>query len=115
MPPDAVKIDRSTAWGNHFRVVRSGQLAQAAPGKPWAVKSPTGVWFAETRLEAQTLAVAFFRHWINRPENATARARAALRFRTARPACWCALDEPCHGDVYRELGALVPPVQFSGL
>lgn len=81
MPPNTVKVDRSTRFGNPFRVgdagvpdvrtsierfkraLRSGELTRGDPDSPF------------------------------RP----AHLRTALRGRNL--ACWCPLDGPCHADV----------------
>lgn len=81
MPANAVKVDRTSRWGNPYRV---GML---------------GVPDAET-------AVALFRRLIERPDLAgdhirfsfiPERMRADLGGRNL--ACWCRLGEPCHADV----------------
>ena len=80
MPPNTMKVDRGTRYGNPFRVgeagitdvcasierferaLRSGELMRGDPDSPFA------------------------------PE----RLRAALRGKNL--ACWCPLDGPCHAD-----------------
>lgn len=83
IPPNTVKVDRSTGWGNPFIV--------GMPGVP----------------DAAT-AVRKFREWIEatiaddhpHPECT----RAALEdLRGKNLGCWCALDAPCHADVLLEL------------
>ena len=73
MPPNTVKIDRSTRWGNPFRIEpgRDAQQAQAQY-REWLAKDPEG------RALAQA-------------------AREELRGKNL--ACWCKPDAPCHGDV----------------
>lgn len=81
MPANAVKVDRSTPWGNPYRA--------GMPGVP----------------DAQT-AVALFRRLIEHPHMAgddvcqrltPERIRADLGGRDL--ACWCKPDDPCHADV----------------
>ncbi len=83
MPPNTVKVDRSTRWGNPFRV--------------------------ETGCSAR-MAVRLFQKLLERPELAahhqlfvfTAdRLRADLGGRNL--ACWCPIDQPCHADVLLEI------------
>jgi hypothetical protein len=84
LPPNTVKVDRSTRWGNPFRI-----------GDP---HYPTA-----------ELAVARFRASLTmaprpHPESymgAILRDLHELRGRNL--ACWCPLDQPCHADVLLEL------------
>lgn len=81
MPPGAVKVDRTTRWGNPFRLGIDGDRAQC---------------------------VALYRHWLEQGNDAVhgvrGDARADLlrdlpRLRGRDLACWCPLDAPCHADV----------------
>ena len=82
MPQNTVKVDRSTVWGNPFRV---------APGFP------------------ARLAVRAFRTWL--ADDATdlcpSRRKVILgrlpELKGRDLACWCAEGEPCHADVLLEL------------
>jgi hypothetical protein len=72
-PANAVVVARPAKWGNPFRV---------EPGRPAGVcVEKFAQWL---RLEPAGIALA-------------AEARHELRGRNL--ACWCALGEPCHGDV----------------
>ena len=76
--PDAVKVDRSTKWGN-----------------PWIVLAPGG-----RRLMVQRFAEMFStdeeaRLAFGYPDVETIRAELAGR----DLACWCSLDQTCHADV----------------
>lgn len=72
MPAGAVKVDRSTRWGNPY--VGDGPHDRAKM-------------------------VALFAAYCARPEQAAfvAAVQAALRGKDL--ACWCPLDGPCHADV----------------
>jgi hypothetical protein len=72
MPPNTVKVDRSTRWGNPFRV---------------------GVGGCATAAEA---ASAYRCLMLSEGRDVT-----PLHGRNV--ACWCRLDQPCHGDVLLEL------------
>lgn len=81
MPVNAVKVDRSTPWGNPYRV---GTL-----GVP----------------DAQA-AVALFRRLLERPDLAGDHVRFQLTAERIRAdlggrdlACWCKPNAPCHADV----------------
>lgn len=80
MPPNTVKVDRSTRWGNPFKV-GSGYAAADA--------------------------VADYRRWIggvptSRPVPADAErphvAEIRQHLRNRNLACWCRVGEPCHAD-----------------
>jgi hypothetical protein len=78
MPPNTIKVDRSTRWGNPFHVGRDGDQAECVAR------------FA--RLLADECASEAEEAW---------RARALAhrdQLKGKNLACWCALDEPCHGD-----------------
>lgn len=95
MPAGAVKVDRSTKFGNPF---------------DWA--EAQAEW-GGTADEARTAVVGIFRDWLtmNEPERFSAALRPArvavlaaipdLRGKTL--ACWCRADQSCHGDVLLEL------------
>jgi hypothetical protein len=73
MPPDTVKVDRSTCWGNPFRI-EAGRTADQA--------------------------VAAFREWLGTdPAGIALRKKARKELRGKNLACWCKLDAPCHADV----------------
>lgn len=73
MPPNTVKVDRSTRWGNPFRT-------------------------SET-FTAQDAVTAFSR-WLETDAAGQALAREAKGHLGGKNlACWCALDAPCHADV----------------
>ncbi|WP_367156173.1 DUF4326 domain-containing protein [Methylomonas sp. HYX-M1] len=72
MPPNTVKVDRTTRWGNPY--VGSGQHDREQM----------------TRLFAEYCA---------RPEQADFVAAVCTELRGKNLACWCPLDGPCHADV----------------
>lgn len=74
MPPDTVKVDRSTRWGNPFLIGRDG-----------------------TREEC----MARFREYAIGDMEFLEAVRKELRGHHL--ACWCRLDEACHADTLIEL------------
>lgn len=78
MPTGAVKVDRTTRWGNPFTIAECGSAAVAvASHGRWMrgeIAAPDGV----------------------EPPSAEA-IRAALGGRDL--ACWCAAHGPCHADL----------------
>lgn len=96
MPEGAVKVDRTTRWGNPFLVSNA-----VAAGRFDVGAKVGGRWIGVPSVED---AVECFREML-KCEGQTADAfRAALpELRGKDLACWCALDAPCHADVLLEL------------
>jgi hypothetical protein len=84
MPADAVKIDRSTRWGNPFRI--GEQAPHPVTGRPVAVDS------------AEQAVALFALYLYTRQGEPLARA-ARTELKGKSLACWCRLGQPCHGDV----------------
>jgi hypothetical protein len=83
MPPNTVKVDRSTKWGNPF-----------VPGK---IDNPAGVLVRDKQH-----AFELYRFWASNNAKLIRMARAELRDKNT--ACWCpAVDDlardACHGAV----------------
>ena len=81
MPPAAVKVDRSTRWGNPFRV------GSTHPEHGYIATSEQSV--------------ELFREYILSRPALLIEARRGLRGHDL--ACWCALNNPCHANVWLEL------------
>jgi len=85
MPPNAVKVDRSTRWGNPYVVGTDG-----VPDADTAVR----LFRALLRRQFNELS---HRYFVFTDE----RLRADLGGKVL--ACWCSLDQPCHADVLLEI------------
>ncbi len=114
--PNAVIVARPGRLGNPFRVF-STKEGRKAP-RWWHV---TGWDYTDnyigTEARARAIAAERFRAWIARPRLSQydwpprlivqhAAIRAALAsgdLANSDVACWCPLDQPCHGDVLLEL------------
>jgi hypothetical protein len=84
MPPNATKVDRSTKWGNPFKV---GEKAR---------HPITGKWvLIETREQAIDLFALFMKS--SSATELASEARKELRGKNL--ACWCAAGASCHADV----------------
>jgi hypothetical protein len=81
MPPNTVKVDRSTQWGNPLRVGPGYSAAQAV---------------ADYRL---WLAGKFIVHSDGLDRNAPLPGAIRASLRGKNLACWCPLGQPCHADV----------------
>lgn len=97
MPAGAVKVDRSTRWGNPFTVAQCREAG--FPG-------------SDEQLAARC--VEAFRVWLgpmwrnnwDGPESEAARAKILNNIRDLRGkdlACWCKPGSPCHADVLLEI------------
>ena len=91
MPPNTVKVDRTTRWGNPFRV---GQPPDEVLARKWGWwPLPSGHWQPDDDLEAAMMfSVMLGMHLELRPL-----VRRALRGKNL--ACWCSHDERCHADL----------------
>ena len=91
MPPNTVKVDRSTKWGNPFIVGTDGTRAQCIE---WFRVMLAGQICISMRVpELPDAQIAYMKH-----------ARRNLRqLRGKNLACWCPLSAPCHVDVLLEI------------
>jgi len=95
MPPNTVKVDRTTKWGNPlivgvhgtreecvlwFRHLMAG-LVVLGHGK-----DADGQWVADKLLA--------YRKYVDRNRH---------HLRGKNLACWCPLDKPCHADILLEV------------
>jgi len=82
MPPNTLKVDRTTRWGNPYSPADSGSIAEAvARHARWMrgeLAAPDG-----------------------KPPPTQAEIREALGGRNL--ACWCALEGPCHANLLLKL------------
>ena len=96
MPPNTVKVDRSTRWGNVYRVERHKPCGCRAVGE-----CDHNQFVCETAEEAveafRTIKLDQQRLF---PERA---AEWVEPLRGKNLACWCPPGRPCHADVLLEL------------
>jgi hypothetical protein len=83
MPPNTVKVDRTTKWGNPF-----------IPGKPSA-------YSGGRKVQDKRHAFVLFRAVAPDNEALVKAAREELRGKNL--ACWCGPHDDCHADVLLEL------------
>lgn len=88
MPPDAIKVDRSTRWGNPFVVGKHGTREHCVHLFEYLLGGYICVSTDNTAAQEAYRAMA-------------ARDRNLLRGKNL--ACWCPLDKPCHADVLLRL------------
>lgn len=107
MPPDTVKVDRSTGFGNPFPIAKAKSTSQGVTTDSWMIGTWSGpaIWFAETKERAAEMSVTAFRAWAVSDAYRQA-ARRALAGKNL--ACWCKLPKPgepdiCHAAVLLEI------------
>lgn len=106
--PDAVIVARPGRWGNVFRVVKG-------PANTWSVADKHDVVVAAglTKDDARDRAVALYREGIAEgrivPGDDVWFLADGGELRGRDVACWCPLDQACHGDVLLELAAAASP------
>lgn len=88
LPAGAVKVDRSTRWGNPWPIGREGPDGRIAPDAEGAV----GMFEDMLADPEKRLAVGY-------PDTAT----VCAHLRGRGLGCWCPLDQPCHADVLLRL------------
>lgn len=85
MPPNTVKVDRSTKWGNPFVVGLFGTRAECVD----AFEKLLAGWVCVSGgCDPDTQRAYFAMACMDRHE-----------LKGKNLACWCPLDEPCHVDV----------------
>jgi len=88
MPDGAVKVDRSTKWGNPFVVGADGTRAECVD--LYAKLAAGYICLSTNNIAAQRTA----RGWME---------KAGDELRGRDLACWCPLDAPCHADILIEI------------
>lgn len=104
MPPNTVKVDRTTAWGNPYKVdgTRMGngdwEVFLCTDGR---FAGPPAGYFP-TKAAALAGSVDLFRKRLQSDHGALLR-RRAFELRGKNLACWCRPGAPCHADVLLEM------------
>ncbi len=86
MPPNAVKVDRTTKWGNPFIVGTHGTRERCV--ERFETLCAGYICVSDAKISPDELLA-----WRKR----AAASIGELRGRDL--ACWCPLDKPCHADV----------------
>lgn len=101
MPPNTVKVDRTTKWGNPFVTVRSGSVSGRSPmTRRMAAQSfrsllgkTDGWWPVPLPWPAGKIPAG----------HPTTIDDVRRELAGKNLACWCPLREPCHADVLLEI------------
>lgn len=94
MPPNTVKVDRTTQWGNPYII---GEPVDLRCAKRWGFL----LKFTEYQALDRDDAVRSFKHLLAFDDAGVYMIRKELRGKNL--ACWCPLDQPCHADVLLEI------------
>ncbi len=96
MPPNTVKVDRTTRWGNPFVVGRDGTQAECVEAFGFLAGEEASLeLMARMQVPAGGLDVT---------KKVLDELQADLTpLRGKNLACWCSLGEPCHADVLLRL------------
>ena len=94
MPPNTVKVDRTTKWGNPCVVGKHGTRAECVEWHRLALhgavvlgmKNADGTWLSDSLTAYAKMAKRELRH-----------------LRGKNLACWCKPGDPCHADVLLSL------------
>jgi hypothetical protein len=90
MPPNTVKVDRTTKWGNPFVVGETYPIVEEGYSEP----------IGQSKIASIEDAVYAFRPWC---DEYMAQWGDLEPLRGKNLACWCAPGSPCHADVLLEL------------
>ncbi len=97
MPENTIKVDRTTKWGNPFKVWRSDE--------GWMVSNGSCHWPVPNQSAGMALAVEKFREALAKGLTREIYPGSVLlhELRGKNLACWCPPDSPCHADVLIEV------------
>lgn len=84
---EAVKVDRTTRWGNHIVVGEPRGIGH----RPWTAEDAVAQYREETEAALSA----------DRPDGSEPLDLSPLRGKNL--ACWCKIGAPCHADVLLEL------------
>lgn len=103
LPQGTVSVARPSIYGNPFTIEKAIEIGYAKADTARAfVVEVFGEWLASSPHQDR---------WWQGPESDQRRAaiQAAIpRLRGKNVACWCPLNQPCHGDVLLELACADP-------
>lgn len=89
MPPNTVSVARPGKYGNRYAI---GEAIEHVDARHWLITDAA-------------MAKRFYAEWIEWQCEHLPTTRESIKreLRGKNLACWCALDQPCHGDVLLEL------------
>jgi hypothetical protein len=109
MPPNTVKVDRSTRWGNPFNWKDLPRYDKDAEDFEEDRRSD-----ATLRFYATTAFEAAVKYDIGRPKAYPTNDEIVAALRGKNLACWCPDGHHCHADVLLELANAPPDPESAG-
>ena len=94
LPPNTVKVDRTTPWGNPFIVGKNGDAAYCVQLYRYLLGGYQNISDGEACCQRQDKAIVAIKE---------EKAAGWPTLRGKNLACWCRLDQPCHADVLLEI------------
>lgn len=94
MPPNTIKVDRSTKWGNPFIVGADGDAEHCVLNFRRLIAGWCCISMTQDCTRRQDATIAMLKK---------EKAGDWPTLRGKNLACWCALDKPCHADVLLEI------------
>lgn len=105
----AVKVDRTTKWGNPF-------APKQIDGHWYLTRGTKTLELCRDREHAVKLAMCSFEAALRLGQLPFTTAEVRVAFASANPACWCAIGAHCHGDVILKIARIHPrPAPFDTL
>ncbi len=87
IPPDAILVDRTTKWGNPFKI-----------GETYIATNPQAIFFNITREQS----IQLYGAWLSNRPNGQVILKDIKELEGTDLVCWCA-PLPCHADILLEL------------
>ncbi len=107
MPPNAMKVDRSTRWGNPFSCTPHGcQVKPCGCCEPFRCCTLVFREFVVSGIEGRESCTGSIVAAFDAAEGYPYRNKLVAGLPLLRGknlACWCAPDKPCHADVLLEI------------
>jgi hypothetical protein len=96
MPPNTIKVDRSSQWGNPFVI---GEISHGEE----TLGRGTPRQLCGLLVRDRAHAIELFGKWLLSPSDVALAWRSSVHLLRGRNlACWCPPAEPCHADVLLE-------------
>lgn len=95
MPPNSIYVGRPTRWGNPAVVYSWAHTHLVCRDEVLLTR-------CDDKRAAMEQAVNYYKDMLNNMSESE-RDDFISPLRGKNPACWCALDEPCHADILLEL------------
>jgi hypothetical protein len=94
MPPNTVKVDRSTKWGNPFIIIKD-----PVENRPIGAETDLSINECNTAKEA----VYKFKKLLELPAQESFVKQIKQELKGKNLACWCKLSNPCHAEILLEI------------